>query len=268
MNSLHLLQRHGWKREEGRRRCKIVARSRSITFVCGSTRVHTRSIRAGSIDRSPHYRAHCPVQHCLRRQRGGNEGGEGRRRARCISLSSLFHNEAAVSAWVCGRLSSTRKKERERERERGRRKEKKSGEGEGGGGSFRGHEVTCALSSRPRASCRVFNAGYRRYVRIFCLLRFTSPFTSAPGSSWRTNVGRDKFIAEYCTRALCDTTVWKVARSPISIVFVFPPRFHPLTKKTKLCSSRVKTSCKEKEKRRIRETWFIRENWLTSRLMI
>ena len=105
--------------------------------------------------------------------------------------------------------------------------------------SFRGHEVTCALSSRPRASCRVFNAGYRRYVRIFCLLRFTSPFTSAPGSSWRTNVGRDKFIAEYCTRALCDTTVWKVARSPISIVFVFPPRFHPLTK----------TSCKEKEKR-------------------
>ena len=151
-------------------------------------------------------------------------------------------------------VSPRRERKRERERERGRRKEKKSGEGEGGGGSFRGHEVTCALSSRPRASCRVFNAGYRRYVRIFCLLRFTSPFTSAPGSSWRTNVGRDKFIAEYCTRALCDTTVWKVARSPISIVFVFPPRFHPLTKKTKLCSSRVKTSCKEKEKRRIRET--------------
>ena len=134
MNSLHLLQRHGWKREEGRRRCKIVARSRSITFVCGSTRVHTRSIRAGSIDRSPHYRAHCPVQHCLRRQRGGNEGGEGRRRARCISLSSLFHNEAAVSAWVCGRLSSTRKKERKREREGGGKKRNR--EGEGGGGSF------------------------------------------------------------------------------------------------------------------------------------
>ena len=62
------------------------------------------------------------MQHCLRRQRGGNEGGEGRRRARCISLSSLFHNEAAVSAWVCGRLSSTRKKEREREREGGGKK--------------------------------------------------------------------------------------------------------------------------------------------------
>lgn len=76
-----------------------------------------------SIDRSPHYRAHCPVQHCLRRQREGNEGGEGRRRARCISLSSLFHNEAAVSAWVCGRLSSTREREEGRDERKEERKE-------------------------------------------------------------------------------------------------------------------------------------------------
>ena len=259
------------EREEGRR-CKIVARSRSITFVCGSTRVHTRSIRAGSIDRSIDRRIIEPTVPCnivsggsereTKEEKAEGERGAFRFQAYFITKPQFQPGFAVVS----------RRRERERRDEtKGRKKEKKSGEGEGGGGSFRAHEVTCALSSRPRASCRVFNAGYRRYVRIFCLLRFTSPFTSAPGSSWRgfygrTNVERDKFIAEYARGSSAIRRFGKLlAQRKRSRSFSFFPRFHPLcekrrerererernemarTKKTKLWSSKVKTNCGKKK---------------------
>ena len=124
MNSLHLLQRRGWKREEGRRRCKIVARSRSITFVCGSTRVHTRSIRAGSIDRSIDRRIIEPTVPCnivsggsegeTKEEKAEGERGAFRFQAYFITKPQFLPGFAVVSP----RRERKREREREREEER------------------------------------------------------------------------------------------------------------------------------------------------------
>lgn len=117
------------EREEGRR-CKIVARSRSITFVCGSTRVHTRSIRAGSIDRSIDRRIIEPTVPCnivsggsereTKEEKAEGERGAFRFQAYFITKPQFQPGFAVVS--------------RRREREEGRDERKEERKEIGGGG--------------------------------------------------------------------------------------------------------------------------------------
>lgn len=116
------------EREEGRR-CKIVARSRSITFVCGSTRVHTRSIRAGSIDRSIDRRIIEPTVPCnivsggsereTKEEKAEGERGAFRFQAYFITKPQFQPGFAVVS----------RRRERERRDETKGRKKRNRGRG-------------------------------------------------------------------------------------------------------------------------------------------
>lgn len=118
------------EREEGRR-CKIVARSRSITFVCGSTRVHTRSIRAGSIDRSIDRRIIEPTVPCnivsggsereTKEEKAEGERGAFRFQAYFITKPQFQPGFAVVSRRR-EREGGTRRKEGRKKRNRGRGK--------------------------------------------------------------------------------------------------------------------------------------------------
>lgn len=94
-----------WKNTKGENRVLVPLRWSAVRQAC--TRIE-------EIDRSSHYRAHCSVQHCLQSRATSTprRNGARTRAKQCtgISLSSLFHNKAAVSP---GSAVSTKAEEKD-----------------------------------------------------------------------------------------------------------------------------------------------------------